>query len=87
MLSSIEAAETQYLSNLLWHGDITKAQLCYEAIVYLLYQLPQSQTLNGRGYVRHDLQNQLKELSDFIKTNSVVAQQKRASFTRVAYPY
>ena len=46
--STLSDALDQYKDNLLWEGNITKAQNCLEAIRFLLVNRAQSKTINGR---------------------------------------
>ncbi len=78
--STITDVLAQYNNNLSWEGSVTKAQAALEAIRWLLVNRPQNATTNGRTINFTALEQEKKQLEQFVgKFSSSV---NRAGFTR-----
>ncbi len=79
--STISDAYAQWQNNLVWEGDLTKAQNALEAARYLLMCRPQMIAAETGVNMRFaDLKDQIKRLEDYISATSTAV--NRAQFTR-----
>ena len=69
----------QYNDNLLWEGDITKAQNALEAIRWLLINRPQQATHNGRTLNYAELSDETRRIAAFVSLQG--SSVNRAPFT------
>ena len=82
--STIEDAENQYLDNLVWEGDITKAQDCLEAIRFLLVKRPVgSAAASGRAhtYDKDTLNQEKQRLEAFISRSGATSSIRVGDFS------
>lgn len=79
--SSLQNAVDQYLDNLSWDGDVTKARAALEAIRYIEACRPRVLT-TGTGEVNYEgMMQQRRALEEFLG-RADTANQPRASFVR-----
>ena len=71
----LECALAQYNSNLGWHTDRTKAELCLEAIRWLIVNQPASYSIAGRSIQKNltQLEDERRNLERFIGATQVRA--------------
>jgi hypothetical protein len=69
-LSNLQDALNQYNANIVWQGNAAKAQLAYEAIMWLLINRPQKLTQGIRTLDYDSLQVEAKKLEEYIWVTS-----------------
>jgi len=78
--STISEALAQYNDNLLWEGDMTKAQNCLEAIRFILANRPSRWSSDSESMDYESLKEQEREIKNYlsISTNAI----SKTSFTQ-----
>lgn len=80
--STQSEAEAQYLDNLSWEGDATKAAAALEAIRYLLLIRPARLSSSGRAIDYESLGEEKKKLEAYIQIAGTTAAAARSPFVR-----
>jgi hypothetical protein len=78
--STIDDALNQYNNNLLWEGDITKAQNALEAVRYILANRPKWIASGGRSVTYDALVTEKEKLMLFVSNSGTSV--NRVTFTR-----
>jgi hypothetical protein len=78
--STIDDALNQYNDNLLWEGDITKAQNALEAVRYILANRPVRIASGERNIDFAELQLEKNKLEQFVSNSGTSV--NRVTFTR-----